>query len=182
MVDPELSLSGCIGWLALFGTESVAIVTMNAFTIIVYLKEPRLRKRSMYLVINLAVADMFVGGYVLFFRLNDFENYCLLWKTNLSPRAANISFAIGRFFVVASVTSLPAISLERMHATFRPIKHRLINKWIFGAAVGSVWSTASLLMVVDLLDSTKFFKAFFFLLSCCLVVFSLSLLLIRPSL
>ncbi|XP_074618396.1 uncharacterized protein LOC141877358 [Acropora palmata] len=170
MVDPELSLSGCIGWLALFGTESVAIVTMNAFTIIVYLKEPRLRKRSMYLVISLAVADMFVGVFVLFFRLNDFENYCLLWKTNLSPRAANISFAMGRFFVVASVTSLPAISLERMHATFRPIKHRLINNCVFGAAVGSVWSTASLLMVVDLLDSTKFFKAFFFLLSCCLFI------------
>ena len=45
MVDPELSLSGCIAWLALFGTESVAIVTMNAFTIIVYLKEPRLYKQ-----------------------------------------------------------------------------------------------------------------------------------------
>ena len=63
-----------------------------------------------------------------------------------------------------------AISLERMHATFRPIKHRLINKWIFGAAVGSVWSTASLLMVVDLFDSTKFFNAFFSLLSCCLFI------------
>ena len=176
MVDPELSLPGCIAWLALFGTESVAIVTMNALTVIAYLKEPRLRKRSMCLVISLAVADMCVGVFVLFFRFNDFENYCRLWTTNLSPsgKSANTSFALGRFFVVASVTSLPAISLERMHATFRPIKHRLINKWIFGAAVGAVWCTASLLMVVDLLDSTKFFNAFFSLLSCCLFIILVS--------
>ena len=66
--------------------------------------------------------------------------------------------------------SLSAISLESVHATFRPIKHRLIDKWIFGAAVGAVWCTASLLMVVGLLDSTKFFNAFFSLLSCCLFI------------
>ena len=75
MADAELPLSGCIGWLALFGTESVAIVTLNAFTIIVYLKEPGLLKRSMCVVISLAVADMFVGRFVLFFRLNDVEKY-----------------------------------------------------------------------------------------------------------
>ena len=45
-----------------FGMESVAIVTLNALTIIVYLKEYGLRKRSMYLVINLAFVDMFVAG------------------------------------------------------------------------------------------------------------------------
>ena len=33
--------------------------------IIVYMKERRLRKRSMYLVINQAVADMFVGTSVI---------------------------------------------------------------------------------------------------------------------
>ena len=38
--------------------ESVAIGTLNAITIIVYLKEYGLRKRSMYLVINLACVDM----------------------------------------------------------------------------------------------------------------------------
>ena len=39
--------------------ESVAIVTLNILTIIIF----SLRKRSMYLVINLAVADMLVGGF-----------------------------------------------------------------------------------------------------------------------
>ena len=44
-----------------FGMEFVAIVTLNALTIIVYLKEYGRRKRSMYLVINLAFVDMLVS-------------------------------------------------------------------------------------------------------------------------
>ena len=35
-----------------------------------------------------------------------------------------------------------------MHATFRPFKHRLIKKNMFGAAVAAVWITAGLCSVV----------------------------------
>ena len=111
------------------------------------------------------------------FSLNDFKNYCACGTYRLAENRR--TFALGGFFVVTSVTSLPAISLERMHATFRLIKHRLINRWIFGAAVEAVWCTSSLLMLVDLLDYTRFFNALFSLLY---LVFSLSLFLIRPSL
>ena len=51
----------------MFGIEAVAIVTLNALTIIVYLKERSLRKRSMYLVINQAFADMFTGASILIY-------------------------------------------------------------------------------------------------------------------
>ena len=51
----------CIAWLTVLNIEAVAIVTMNALTIIIYLKKRIVRKRSMYLVISLAVADMFVA-------------------------------------------------------------------------------------------------------------------------
>ena len=56
----------CMSRLTVFGIEAVAMVTLNALEIIIYLKERSLRKRDMYLVINQAVADMFVGGYVIF--------------------------------------------------------------------------------------------------------------------
>ena len=55
-----------IAWLSVLGIEALAMVTINALEIIIYLKEHSLRKRDMYLVINQAVADMFVGGYVIF--------------------------------------------------------------------------------------------------------------------
>ena len=54
--------SECIALVTVYGIEAVAIVMLNALTIIVWLKERCLRKCSMYLVINQAVADMFVGA------------------------------------------------------------------------------------------------------------------------
>ena len=61
-----LSLSECIPWMTVGLAESVAIVTLNLCTIIVFISNRNLRKRSTYLVINLAVIDMFVGGVVVY--------------------------------------------------------------------------------------------------------------------
>ena len=60
--------------------ESVAIVTFNLCTIIVFIRSRNLRKRSTYLVINLTVSDMLAGGaavYNLFYRSGV---DCNLWK------------------------------------------------------------------------------------------------------
>ena len=141
------SASTCIGLLTIYGIEAAAIVMLNALTIIVYLKERSLRKRSMYLVINQAVADMFVGASLII----DFllvGHMCELWTTNLTRRPNNFFIAIAVLYTVsplASLINLGAISLERMHATFRPFKHRLVKKKIFGAAVAIVWITAGAL-------------------------------------
>ena len=43
-------------------TESVTIIALNSLTVIAFCKDRNLRKRSTYLVINLAVADMLSGG------------------------------------------------------------------------------------------------------------------------
>jgi len=45
--------------------ESVAIITLNRCTVIVFIRNRNVRKRSTYLVINLAVIDMFVGFAVV---------------------------------------------------------------------------------------------------------------------
>ena len=128
----------------MFGTEAVAIVTLNALTIIVYVRERCLRKRGMYLVINQAVADMFVGVSMLI-ECWYWGIICDLWTTN----PFSILFFVLEFlrivFPTASIINLAAISLERTHATFRPFKHRLIKKEIFGAAVAIAWITAGLI-------------------------------------
>ncbi|XP_068718851.1 QRFP-like peptide receptor [Montipora capricornis] len=139
------SSSECIAWLTVLNIEAVAIVTMNALTIIIYLKERILRKRSIYLVISLAVADMFVAYNLIGISLL-LGNECNFWKINLfrSFEIFIVTSSLAYFFPAASVANLAAISLERMHATFRPFKHRLIKKKIFGAAVAGVWFTAAL--------------------------------------
>ncbi|XP_068708040.1 octopamine receptor beta-2R-like [Montipora foliosa] len=146
------SSSECIAWLTVLNIEAVAIVTMNALTIIIYLKERILRKRSMYLVISLAVRDMFVT-YNLIVESLVLGNDCNFWKINLSRslEIATVFYSLAYFFPLASVTNLAAISLERMHATFRPFKHRLIKKKVFGAAVAGVWFTAALSTAITFL-------------------------------
>ena len=123
------SSSECIAWLTVLNIEAVAIVTMNAFAIIIYLKERILRKRSIHLVISLAVADMFVACNLIFESLL-LGDECNLWTINLfrSLEIFIVYFSLRYFFPLASVVNLAAISLERMHATFRPFKHRLIKK------------------------------------------------------
>ena len=135
--------SECIAWLTVFGIEAVAIVTLNALTIIVYLKERSLRKRSMYLVINQAFADMFTGASI--FILIPIWAYTLkLWTINppLSDELIPYISLLGIVSPIASLINLEAISLERAHATFRPFRHRLVKKKIFGAVAAIVWITA----------------------------------------
>ena len=141
-----LSSSECIAWLTVFMAQSVAIVTLNILTIIVFIKNSGLRKRSMYLVINLAVADLFFGGFV---EVMDFFNdgvYCNFWQYNLSYVGLweNVIYAVYHTFVLTSIINLAALSLERLHATFRPFKHRIIKKWVFRGAVALIWVTAGL--------------------------------------
>ena len=164
------------------------MVTMNALTIIIYLKERTLRKRSMYLVINLAVADMFVT-YNVIVEILSLGNICNFWTITLHKSLGISEIVITSllfFFPTASVTSLTAISLERMHATFRPFKHHLIKKKMFGAAVAGVWFTANLSTAIALsalrLDITAIFfyvqaahSLFLFGCLCIILVFYLSI-------
>ena len=140
---PVFSSSECIAWLTVFGIETAAIVALNVLTIIVYLKERRLRKRSMYLVINQAVADMFVGASVVS------QSWLLGWECDFwTIHYFSVPFFFVTFvlfvFPTASLINLAAISLERTHATFRPLKHQLLKKNIFGAVIATVWITAGL--------------------------------------
>ncbi|XP_068731817.1 QRFP-like peptide receptor isoform X4 [Montipora capricornis] len=138
------SSSECIAWLTIFGIEAVAIVTLNALTIIIFLKEQSLRgKCGVYLVISLAVADMFVGCSLIYIILYQ-GNYCNFWTTDVFETYVGLE-ALITYFPAVSVTNLAVISLERMHATFRPFKHRLVKKKVFGAAVAAVWFTVGVL-------------------------------------
>ncbi|XP_044168299.1 adenosine receptor A1-like [Acropora millepora] len=134
----------CIAWLTVFGIEAVAMVTLNSLQIVIYLKERSLRKRSMYLVINQAVADMFVGGYVIILCCQ-LAIACDFWAINSISMAFIVLFiAVRLFFPLASLLNLTAISLDRTLATFRPFKHRVVEKKIFAVVIVAVWITAGL--------------------------------------
>ena len=172
--------SECIAWLTVFGMEAVATVTLNALVIIIYLRDGSLRKRSMHLVINQAVTDMFVGGLVIF-RCLYLGSLCDFWAINDPGIVFSVLlFAFEFFFPLASLLNLAAISLDRTHATFRPFKHRLVKNKIFGAVIAAVWITAGLfttsigLALPDEFSTSKFkdllLPYFLFFLFCLLTI------------
>ena len=142
------SLSECIPWMAVGLAESVAIVTLNLCTILVFIRNRNLRRRSTYLMINLAVIDMFVAGVAVNYLFYRYGKDCDLWERNLIEDGAYSFLQILlRFFVVGSLLNITTIALERVHATFRPLRHRVLKKWVYRLIIAVVWVTSGLLSV-----------------------------------
>ena len=155
-----LTPSECIAWLTIFSIEAVAMVTFNALEIIVYIKKRSLRQGNMYLVINQAVADVFVGGFVII-RCWFLESMCDFWAIPSSTAFFMHVITFYFFFPLASLLNLTAISLDRTDATFRPFQHRLVKKKIFGVVIVAVWITAGLFtasIVVTFFNQLSAFK------------------------
>ena len=135
-----LSLSECIPWMTVGLAESVAIVTLNLCTIIVFMRNRNLRKRSMYLVINLAVTDMFVGGVAVYYLFYWSGVYCNLWEWQSFGLWTSISLEIfTTIFVICSLVNIDIIALERVHATFFPLRHRVLKKRVYRLIICVVW-------------------------------------------
>ena len=160
------STTECIIWSSTAVIESVAIGIVNLATIAVCMKNRSLRKRSMFLVINLAVADMLVGGLAIINLFFSLGMECDLPTTKVSGHFITSFFFF--LFPLSSLTNITVISLERLHATFRPFKHRVIKTWVYGVTIAAVWffavvaSTAVLALQVILKNTRAPFFYFFF--------------------
>ena len=171
------SLSVCIPWMTVSLAESVAIVTLNLCTIIVFIRNRNLRKRSMYLVINLAVIDMFIGGVAVYYLFYWPGVHCNLWKRHsIEVGAHNFIDVMLLSLFGASLTNIAIIALERVHATFFPFRHRVLKKWVYRLIIAVVWVTSGLgtMANIYLLQSNKFYYShylqFTFVCICLLIV------------
>ena len=146
------SSSECIIWFAAYLAVAVAIVTVNLLSIILFIKNSNLRTRGMYLVINLTVVDILVGGLcTVNLLLIDTRIGCKTVIVRL-PREGNmITWFIFYWFPLTSLTNITVISLERMHATFRPFRHRVIKKWVYGVTISVVWVLAGMISTAILM-------------------------------
>ena len=171
------SSSECLTWMALFITISITIVTVNLLSIVLFITNRSLRTRAMYLVINLTIADMFVGGFSSLYLLLLLE--CDIWEIHLTLGLTIIIEFLCIWFPLTSLTNIAVISLERMHATIRPFRHRLIKKWVYGVTIAGVWVSAAMVSTAILiLEVYVYGKEFIYLLQSycflCLLVICVS--------
>ena len=144
-MQPFGSASECIPWLVVLIIECLAIVILNIITIVVFVKmKCRLQRQSTYLIIHLAIVDLLVGA--VSGPLNIEERiawFCPLWKIRrMTNWSYHLSFAFVNLFSFTSLTNLIAISLERLHATFCPFRHRFMRKWVYRAIIIVIWLIA----------------------------------------
>ena len=143
-----LSAPACIPWVVLMTTESLIIVILNLFTIIVFAKQRQLHRRRAYLLIrNLAIIDLLVGGISGPLQIEwNVGDSCDLWMYNRMNGSwlFLLKISILHLFSMASLCNLAAISLERMHAIICPSSHLFMKKSVYKVIIAVIWLTAIL--------------------------------------
>ena len=133
----------CITWMVVGLTESVVIITLNSLTVIAFCRDRNLCKRSTYLVINLAVADMLSGGTSTLDLFYNVGAICNFWRLK-TVSCYQIPQVLLLWFPIGSLTNMTVISLERLNATFWPFRHRTIKKSVYWVLIIAIWFTAIL--------------------------------------
>ena len=164
-----------IFWSSAFGLLAVLIVTGNFFSIWVFHRQ-RSRKRSYFLLISLAVADLMVGLFAIpIFIISSTECPYLRWL---------VSTSFDAFTGLTSIYTLAVISLERMFAIVCPLRHRTLTSRNYIYAIAIPWIAAAVFIAVIILKpkgsvkhlSYKFFPFLFLitpLLTMCVAYFSI---------
>ena len=125
-------------WSLSFGLLCFLIIVGNALSISILFNR-RLRKRPHFLLINSAFADLLVG-------LIPVPLFIMMAVSSIIARFVYRS--VDLFAGLSSIFTLAAISLERLHAIARPLRHRqltlrscaiaIVTPWILSIIVTSV--------------------------------------------
>ena len=141
-MEPFSSASECIPWLVVLIIECLAIVILNIITIVVFVKKKRqLQRRRTYLIIHLAIVDLLAGAVSGPLMIENVVTlFCPLWKYRRMTLWSYYLFTVfTNLFPFTSLVNLMAISLERLHATFCPFRHRFVSKWVYRAIIIVIW-------------------------------------------
>ena len=131
-----------IAWSCALATEAVVIVVGNLLTIVLFALNKKLRsKKSLYLVLNMAFADLFLGGISLpryFYSL-------VLGQVKFDEKTPTLFTIIFLVFAQASFITAALISCERFYAIYWPLKHRqTLSTRAYRFVILTVWTLSIL--------------------------------------
>ena len=126
--------------------EAVLILTGNSITVYIFWSIRNRLKRTSYLLINLAVADILVGIGIIFWLL---DGIAVMMEKELNSAVGKTALIVDVIGIISSILSLALISLERMSAILWPFRHRTLSTRYYYVSVGTVWLLASLNVTVN---------------------------------
>ena len=137
-----------IAWSFAFSAQAVAVVMGNIIAIALFAFNKKLRKKkSLYLVMNMAFADLMLGVIYLpsfIFSLVNPENQS-------SYERSFFRKIILAFLSLASSITAALISAERFYAIYCPLKHRTLSMRAYRLVILLVWTLAILFSTVYVL-------------------------------
>ena len=68
---------------------------------------------------------------------------CNIVALNLTAEGNVVTNFCFFFFPLTSLSNIAVISLERLHATFRPFRHRVIKKRVYWVTISAIWVSAA---------------------------------------
>ena len=107
------------------------IIVGNSLTIATLLRR-KFRKRPHLLLISLAVADLLVVCTIPQYAVG-------MDMLSHKPEILLFIWPVYLLVSVSSVLHLPVISLERLHATLRPFRHRQLTWKVYWVAIATPW-------------------------------------------
>ncbi|XP_068721076.1 histamine H2 receptor-like isoform X1 [Montipora capricornis] len=144
-VSSLLASSDCIPWMVVLISECVAIVVLNLITMAVFMTQRQMQRRGTYILIqNLTLTDFLVGVISGSLQIERIGEYCDSWEytMDVSSWADLIKFVFLHIFSFASLANLAVISLERVHATYRPSRHLFMNRRVYYVTIAIIWLIA----------------------------------------
>lgn len=126
---------------SVFALEALLIVLGNLLTIVLFAVNRAIRKKTLLLVINMAVTDLILGAVFLPIRIIKLGRLNQLWTARVTSSAFSLYFdgAMRLVFFQASLLSAAAISFERFHAINWPLQHRTLSMQNYLVVIFIVW-------------------------------------------
>ena len=184
-------------FVVVYAVEAALIIFGNAFTIFVFSTLTRTShiKRTCYLLINLAVADLFVGiTEPIVLGTSKFHEMTATTSKQSKLKGMNerkslkekseteLPKAMQLFALSASVFFLALISLERAFAVIKPLRHRVVSTRVYIYSIVVVWAVGififGLLVLIYYIDQKTEMKTLHLAVHIC---FFISILVICAS-
>ena len=150
MANTMISSSENRAWCVVFSLEAAAIILGNLLIIVVFSISRSLHRKTYYLLISLAVADLLVGAVAVPMYVNLIGGaVSQFWELHTHIAYAQRSMEI--FTSFASIFFLAAIALERCYAVTYPLSYAYTKSLTYFCVIGFVWFFSALLGVLSLL-------------------------------
>lgn len=147
-------------WASLFGLEAFLVICGNAMAIRVFLKKKFRICKSSYLLVNLTIADVFVGISTLFTLLEVVYSSKGLLVGCKSPNYVQInklSRRFSTFTLVASLNSLALLAFERALAILIPLRFRCVKAAHYIYLISVSWLLSMVILLKNIWEcSTEF--------------------------